>query len=1051
MERRKLNRKIFASYLALLLTFSAIMASPLASSSTDNSSTPSTIVIYPSDDTTIEANHPDATPGSNEFLAIRNDYGEGGSSGWEWSALIKFDLSSIPPGTTIESAELRLYYHHWWDNDPGGRELKLYRIIDDWDESTTNWNNFPGTVSEASSSSIVPYSTNTWVVWDVTEDVQKFINGEFPNYGWKIADENYWGDINIPITYLCSKEYNDDEYIPRLVITVVVGNKPPVADFTWMPEHPGPNEEVTFDASDSYDPDGMIVSYEWDWNNDGVYDEIHDNPRATHSWSSEGVYLITLRVTDNRGATDTATKPVHVKENDPPVAKIYSVIPNPAEIGETISFKGSVTDPDNDRIVEYVWCSNKDGRISNKKDFDKSDLSEGLHLISFRARDERGAWSDWQFEEVKVVDGMVYRPTGAPGKHHFSISEDKKLNSGWGSHKEDSHADMTDGAVAVAADAGILGSSSATARLGLTYFYEYGGKKTFRVSSNLLSVGGKTGWASTRLMLHYQRGTYQYWSPGSYTPIDELFDWDLIIDLFIFYAGLLCPPTWAGLIANCFLNIVGAWRTIQGYQKLYETMKNAEYNGEQYTEEHRVVFEQDVLPYFSNHFYVELQADAGAFIMGGKAARAGQIPYICMEEVKVPQHIPLTERFKSVQYCSLHAEGITVYGYGPVTITITDPAGRLLNETYSEIPGSLYTGYDFNYDGCEDSYFFIPNAINGTYNISVTPKDWADANAKFSIIVNYKQNNTVLVENETISNITNSSSYYYDVISTNPPFIQLKYPTGYEILRGTVTVEWIATDYEDGHNLPISLYYSDDGEHWSIIDSNLENTGKYSWNTTDIPDGGYVLMIVTNDSDGNLRYDLSEEFIVHNYNRPVASFDYTLSNNTNRHLIQFISFSNDSDGVIVNWTWNFGDGCISYEKNPIHEYASEGTYNVSLTVRDNDGLVDTVSKSIYIGPLSVSIIKPRGHLYIGDREIIPLPDNITIILGPITIEVTAESTMEIEKVEFYIDDELKANDTTAPYLCTWSEKSFGKHRLKIVVYDNAGNQATSEIVVWKFF
>ncbi|RLF61296.1 MAG: hypothetical protein DRN25_00620 [Thermoplasmata archaeon] len=312
MERRKLNRKIFASYLALLLTFSAIMASPLASSSTDNSSTPSTIVIYPSDDTTIEANHPDATPGSNEFLAIRNDYGEGGSSGWEWSALIKFDLSSIPPGTTIESAELRLYYHHWWDNDPGGRELKLYRIIDDWDESTTNWNNFPGTVSEASSSSIVPYSTNTWVVWDVTEDVQKFINGEFPNYGWKIADENYWGDINIPITYLCSKEYNDDEYIPRLVITVVVGNKPPVADFTWMPEHPGPNEEVTFDASDSYDPDGMIVSYEWDWDNDGAYDEIHDNPIATHSWSSQGDYLVSLRVTDNNGATDTTTKSIHI-------------------------------------------------------------------------------------------------------------------------------------------------------------------------------------------------------------------------------------------------------------------------------------------------------------------------------------------------------------------------------------------------------------------------------------------------------------------------------------------------------------------------------------------------------------------------------------------------------------------------------------------------------------------------------------------------------------------------------------------------------------------
>jgi len=220
MEGKVLSGRLFASYLALLLMSSATMILPLTSGFGDKDSTSSTIVIYPSDDATIEANHPNSSTGSSKFLCVRNDYGEGGSSGWGWYTLIKFDISSIPSETVIASAKLKLYYHHWRDNNPKGHKLKLYRIMEDWDEDTVTWNNSPERSLDSSSSSIVPYSTDTWIVWDVTEDVQKFINGNLPNYGWEIVDITYWGMPDIPTIYFCSKEYDDSDYIPYLEIKI---------------------------------------------------------------------------------------------------------------------------------------------------------------------------------------------------------------------------------------------------------------------------------------------------------------------------------------------------------------------------------------------------------------------------------------------------------------------------------------------------------------------------------------------------------------------------------------------------------------------------------------------------------------------------------------------------------------------------------------------------------------------------------------------------------------------------------------------------------------
>ena len=88
---------------------------------------------------------------------------------------------------------------------------------------------------------------------------------------------------------------------------ISVENIQPLAGFIWIPLNLTVNQTITFDASTSFDPDGSLTRYEWDWNNDSVYEESYTTPTATHSWTQAGKYPITIRVTDNDNATSTKT------------------------------------------------------------------------------------------------------------------------------------------------------------------------------------------------------------------------------------------------------------------------------------------------------------------------------------------------------------------------------------------------------------------------------------------------------------------------------------------------------------------------------------------------------------------------------------------------------------------------------------------------------------------------------------------------------------------------------------------------------------------------
>jgi len=189
-------------------------------------------------------------------------------------------------------------------------------------------------------------------------------------------------------TYTISAEVplvpDDNTFIDGTVtLTEIVVLGPPVASFTWEPETPEVGEEVTFDASSSYDLDGTIASWNWDFD-DGT---TGTGEIVEHAYADVGTYNVTLIVTDNDGLTGTDTDDVTVSPA-PPVAKITE---NATTVltGEVIHFDASESyDPDGD-IVEYFWDFD-DGTNASGVTVDHSYADNGTYTVTLTVTDDDG-------------------------------------------------------------------------------------------------------------------------------------------------------------------------------------------------------------------------------------------------------------------------------------------------------------------------------------------------------------------------------------------------------------------------------------------------------------------------------------------------------------------------------------------------------------------------------------------------------------------------------------------------------------------------------------
>jgi len=163
---------------------------------------------------------------------------------------------------------------------------------------------------------------------------------------------------------------------------------------------------VTFDASASFDPDGTIVSYTWEFGDSTVGSGV----MPTHAFANPGVYTAILTVVDNQSLSSTATHQVTV--NTPPrVAFQFS--PGTIYIGVSVAFDGSAsTDPDG-TIASYSWDFG-DGSLGTGVQPSHGYTAKGLFGVELTVVDNLGL-SNYTTRAVAVRDRAPQITSSAPG------------------------------------------------------------------------------------------------------------------------------------------------------------------------------------------------------------------------------------------------------------------------------------------------------------------------------------------------------------------------------------------------------------------------------------------------------------------------------------------------------------------------------------------------------------------------------------------------------------------------------------------------------------
>lgn len=136
---------------------------------------------------------------------------------------------------------------------------------------------------------------------------------------------------------------------------------------------------------------------------------------------------------------------------------------------------------------------------------------------------------------------------------------------------------------------------------------------------------------------------------------------------------------------------------------------------------------------------------------------------------------------------------------------------------------------------------------------------------------------------------------------------------------------------------------------WSFGDPNANTNNSILANPTHVyeDDGQYDVSLSITTATGCV-VDTVVTQMIDVFPLPSARFD--LNPEIINLLNAEIGFTDLSLGEIVTWTWNFGDGDVAFNQNPIHTYKDTGSFNISLEVITDKGCVDQTIQQVEIEP-----------------------------------------------------------------------------------------------------
>jgi hypothetical protein len=167
-----------------------------------------------------------------------------------------------------------------------------------------------------------------------------------------------------------------------------------------------------------------------------------------------------------------------------------------------------------------------------------------------------------------------------------------------------------------------------------------------------------------------------------------------------------------------------------------------------------------------------------------------------------------------------------------------------------------------------------------------------------------------------------------------------------------------------------------------------------------------------------------------------SKLDYSYQNET----------TSDSSGF---YSINISPGEI-YHNIRSHEYEYYSPYRMDAKAYNTQWMNISLEKQ----KIEIRIAKPLRALYLFNNRIFPYKQ--AKIIGDIDIEAYAYEDWywpggngAVEKMEFYIDGELKKTLYDEPFIWSWNNRTSGQHTIKVVAYDNNGYSDSKEIQVNK--
>ncbi len=159
---------------------------------------------------------------------------------------------------------------------------------------------------------------------------------------------------------------------------------------------------------------------------------------------------------------------------------------------------------------------------------------------------------------------------------------------------------------------------------------------------------------------------------------------------------------------------------------------------------------------------------------------------------------------------------------------------------------------------------------------------------------------------------------------------------------------------------------------------NAEDSGRNNWSNTMLQQGNYWSDFDEpcegawdNDSNGIIDKpyiippgENTDDYPLITPNTPIPGFYVRVDGPSKSPTGEWIQFKGSVYGGVrpYNWSWDFGNGDVSYEQNPMYKYSAAGVYTVSLTVTDSEGNVSEDHLSIRLfEPFRVDVHGPyRG-------------------------------------------------------------------------------------------